>query len=339
MKKILLTILGCIFCLPAFANPFQSSSRDQIISNHLDQMEKQFSFSSKRPPDMKIAKAASSSSMKINGNYSTKEFHITHKPNDPLVESKNVSHQFEFALDTYYFTYIEPHFIKDKGYMYGLNAAYTRRIKKDKASGFFYEGMPNVLKIDTRFDWGYIDYEGTGNVENIRDLVSETRLTLGDDIYFKNVLFTPYAGFGYRYLNDGFSKDGRVAGGYDRESNYFYLPLGLTAHKDFKAGYSIEANAEYDYFLFGRQKSHLENISASYETLDNKQNKGFGLRGSLKFIKQNEKVAYFLEPFIRYWKIEDSEVEPEIFNGTVIGFGLEPNNNTTEYGLKLGASF
>jgi hypothetical protein len=61
------------------------------------------------------------------------------------------------------------------------------------------------------------------------------------------------------------------------------------------------------------------------------QNTGYGLRLSGKVSKKiDAKTSVFIEPFIRYWDIANSD----IINGY-----LEPKNNTVEYGAKIGVSF
>jgi hypothetical protein len=61
------------------------------------------------------------------------------------------------------------------------------------------------------------------------------------------------------------------------------------------------------------------------------QNTGYGLRFSGKVSKKiDAKTSVFIEPFIRYWDIANSDV--------VSGYP-EPKNNTLEYGAKIGISF
>ncbi|VAX34977.1 hypothetical protein MNBD_UNCLBAC01-718, partial [hydrothermal vent metagenome] len=85
--------------------------------------------------------------------------------------------------------------------------------------------------------------------------------------------------------------------------------------------------------------SYLGDAVAGLNTVSNKQNKGYGLRGSFKIVKKSNNMDFYFEPFIRYWNIEDSEISTLTYNGVAVGFGLEPNNNSTEYGIKLGATF
>ena len=91
---------------------------------------------------------------------------------------------------------------------------------------------------------------------------------------------------------------------------------------------------EYDWFLGGRQYSHLEDAPGYSQTLYNKQSRGYGLRGAFKLAREGELLEFFIEPFVRYWHIEDSEL-----NCSSELCGLEPNNRTEEYGARLGVKF
>ena len=73
----------------------------------------------------------------------------------------------------------------------------------------------------------------------------------------------------------------------------------------------------------------------------NTQDEGYGLRAGLKLEKVFGAVGVFMEPFIRYWRIQDSDVGSKQVSGlpvAVNGF-YEPKNYTYEYGLKVGVSF
>ena len=56
-------------------------------------------------------------------------------------------------------------------------------------------------------------------------------------------------------------------------------------------------------------------------------------------MKETETVNLFIEPFVRYWKIDDSDISPVTYGGVLVGFGLEPENNSTEVGVRAGINF
>jgi len=128
-------------------------------------------------------------------------------------------------------------------------------------------------------------------------------------------------------------------GGYERESNYLYLPVGIEIITGLKNNWCWGAAIEYDYFLSGKQKSHLSDFDPGLNDIDNKQDKGYGLRGVVKFVRKGQRVNFFMEPFIRYWKIEESDRESAFYYGNYIGWWIEPKNKSTEIGCNIGISF
>ena len=73
-------------------------------------------------------------------------------------------------------------------------------------------------------------------------------------------------------------------------------------------------------------------------TLESTQKTGQGYRGSLRITREGEKIDFFFEPFFRYWDIKDSTTD-SVTNGILVVSGLEPENNTAEYGFKLGIQY
>jgi len=243
-------------------------------------------------------------------------------------------HQIDFGTEVSYIKYEEPSIMEEKGAMFGVFGAYTYRESN----------VPYVLKADAKFSYGQVDYESvnTGTVDNIDDFLVEVRMAVGKDyVVGGNSRVTPYFGFGYRYLNDQLGGHLSTTGhsGYDRESNYYYLPLGVDLQNTLSSDWTLEWNAEFDIFLTGRQKSHLEDVHPSLNTITNTQNSGYGVRGSVKLIKELENTTLFIEPFIRYWNIDDSNVAVITTAGTPIGGGLEPENTSFEAGGKIGFRF
>ena len=129
----------------------------------------------------------------------------------------------------------------------------------------------------------------------------------------------PYIGFGYRYLNDDTSDS---PGGYERESNYYYIPVGIELKSKERP---ITLTLEFDYLIEGRQKSHLGDAVPGWPTVENKQDDGYGLRAVIRYVDKDGR--FFCEGFYRYWNIEDSDIE---FGG------LEPANKTSEVGFLIG---
>ncbi|MBU0479244.1 hypothetical protein KKC91_11855 [bacterium] len=127
------------------------------------------------------------------------------------------------------------------------------------------------------------------------------------------------------------------AKGYERESNYYYSPIGIEVVNEMNNGWFIGITLEYDHFWKGRQISHIGDAIAGVGNLENDQNEGYGLRGSVEFEKKSEKMDFLVSPFIRYWDIEQSETQPVTYSGVIVGYGYEPENSSIEYGVKFTA--
>ncbi|MEK6714965.1 MAG: hypothetical protein AABY43_02835 [Candidatus Omnitrophota bacterium] len=238
---------------------------------------------------------------------------------------------WDLGTEISHIVYKEPDVMEEKGWMYGLAGSYTFREKF-------------VFKTDGRAAFGQVDYSSpsSGSMDNLDDFIIEVRQVGGYDFCFSdNLVIMPYFGFGYRYLNDDSSGMATSTGalGYERESNYFYSPIGVEAVGGLQDGWVSGVALEYDYFWKGVQISHLSGANSSFADLENDQNKGYGLRASLKLKRKSEKIDFVVEPFIRYWKIKRSEEEPVSFSGVIIGTGYEPENNSTEFGIKLAVKF
>jgi len=236
---------------------------------------------------------------------------------------------FEVGGEISHITYKEPGVMKEDGFMYGIN-------------GVFAHHKQYMLKAEGRVSFGQVDYKNSGTLDNIDDFIIEVRGLAGYDFMpNQQIRFTPYIGFATRYLSDAVG--GKVtstgARGYDRESTYLYSPLGIEIMRELRNMWSVGAALEYDIFWRGWQKSHLSDASLGYNDLENTQKNGYGLRASLKCQKELGSVDLVLEPFIRYWNIKQSDTKAVTFTGVIIGYGYEPKNNSTEYGLKIGMRF
>ena len=247
--------------------------------------------------------------------------------NDSVLLKK---HTFELGSEISYITYKEPGTMKEKGMMYGLVGSYTYHNKL-------------MLKAEGRGSWGKVDYKGALSdgtpytMDGIRDYMLEFRGLVGYDFPVgKASTFTPYIGIGYRNLNDDSSFD---PAGYERESNYIYSPIGIDFITNLGNSWSMGVIGEYDYFWWGKQKSHLSDVSPGYNDILNRQKKGYGLRGSIALQKKGDKVDFEVGPFIRYWNIKESEKDALTYYGTFEYYMVEPKNNSTEVGVMLGVKF
>jgi len=239
-------------------------------------------------------------------------------------------HTFELGPEVSYIVYKEPGQMKERGMMYGLIGSYSYHNKI-------------MLKADAKGSWGKVDYSNSGKIDNLEDYMLEGRGLVGYDFPIAQVhSITPYVGVGYRYLNDDGS--GKIsstgARGYERESNCIYSPIGMEFSIHLGNGLFATEILEFDYFWWGKQKTHLSDIDPGYNDPENRQRKGYGLRGSMTLKKKFEKVGFEIGPFIKFWSLKKSDTEPIKFNGSFTGLYLfEPKNNSTEFGVKLSVTF
>jgi len=239
---------------------------------------------------------------------------------------------FDIGLEVYSFSYEEPGVMEEDGMFYGLRLGYTSRSWVPSSPEEPPSGGGAMSRFEARVAYGQVDYDGATwggspvTIEDVDDLAFETRLLLGIDWLGGEMLNTLYGGIGYRYLRD----DPSVRpGGYLRESNYIYVPLGYQLDVALEAGWSWAASFEYDLFLQGNQRSHLSDVGLI--DVDNKQDSGFGYRASLRLQHSDSDGIFIIEPFFRFWDIDDSEMS---YAGSGV-YGWEPANETREYGIQL----
>ncbi|HYM99427.1 MAG TPA: hypothetical protein VET25_06765 [Aestuariivirgaceae bacterium] len=193
-------------------------------------------------------------------------------------------------------------------------------------------GKDWFIRADARYEYGETDYTGSGTQCCNPDWYYELRGTVGRDFDQGTYSLSPYLGVGYRYLfNDirGSSSTGAV--GYRRTSRYIYGPLGATHRLKLESNARLTTTLEYDFLIKGEQKSYLADTGITGLTdVVNEQPTGYGLRGSMYYEKNN----WSFGPWIQYWNIDRSDTA-----SAGIASGFEPENETTEIGLRLGLRF
>lgn len=240
--------------------------------------------------------------------------------------------------------YEEPGYMKDSGSMYGINASASWRGR--------YLSMFDSFRIDALAGRGSVDYTSvsSGSMPAVDDTMIEARALFGREFPRRGELqYSSYTGFGYRRLTDNSGGRSTTAGkaGYDRESQYLYMPVGLEAASKSGSGWSFDGRIEYDIFLKGIQKSALsQTSSATYTRTDitNDQYEGYGIKVSARFsrpVSGSASVAF--EPFFRYWNIGVSRVdysrETDADGHSSAESYVEPANHSTEYGLNAMLAF
>jgi len=243
----------------------------------------------------------------------------------PGVATAQTREGWELGPEGYYYSYREPNVMHQIGGFAGINTSYT------------YKVGPAFLIGNGIFDVGYLNYksDGTGNLNGKWNVVGDFRVLAGADmLHFDWWGVSPFTGLGYRMLYEWWGNRTTTTGavGYDRFSQYFYIPAGLGF--SFTAGsWFIRPSIEYDFLVRGQQTSYLSQAGANGD-VKNQQNHGYGLRGTLLF----EHGAVAFGPFVRYWDIGASK--PAFFNqGGAEFVGIEPHNTTLEAGATLRFRF
>lgn len=283
-------------------------------------------------------------------------------------------HNLEIGLEYSDYKYREPHMdhpISIAGKKQGVNVKYTRN---SVTSSQVTPEDPTFASLEFRYMNGKADYNGWWShsvevapgvyeneytpleIENEKDFYMDFAFKFGR--YYQVTASSklwPYIGFAYRFLQNGKDQyvdmgNGEMGFLYKRTSHYFYAPLGANWALDMSDSVRLTFNAEFDWLLRGLQNSHLGEGASRESSV--KQDKGYGLRASVRLEKDMGKWGIFIEPFWRYWKIQNSKKDyflavdeygnPIIDPGT--GYYLwyvlqEPFNDTREYGLRAGITF
>lgn len=239
---------------------------------------------------------------------------------------------WEVGAEVFNYKYREPGLMSMEGPLYGVTARVTWREPQPEA-GWMY-------RVDARYARGKTDYDGSlwdgtpYTISGEDNQAHEIRAMAGYDWPAPDSLTTLYFGLGYRYKTD----DSSDPAAYKRESTYTYLPIGIE-HLRHTAPGDLRFALEYDLFLSGKQESHL---GVPFGKISNTQNSGYGVRGSVAFTWERGSYSFMIEPFVRYWDIDDSEIVyrtvylfPYLY---LIGF-LEPANDTLEAGVNLKMTF
>lgn len=244
---------------------------------------------------------------------------------------------WRIAPEVSHYRYKEPGVMKNEGTLYGVVGSYTFFDRKavthlgaEDGNGISW----STMTIEGRLSAGEVDYDGSFmdgtplSTSGTDDLLLDIRLLWGRRWQPERFIQALYAGVGYRYLNDDSS--GQI-GGYERESNYLYVPVG--ARKDFElAGrWDLAVRGEFDVLLIGHQISRLSDADPTLPTVRNWQWPGFGAGLFADFMHKGRTVNVGLGPFLRYWWVDESDTTDEGY--------FEPENNTLEYGLSFVVQF
>ncbi len=224
---------------------------------------------------------------------------------------------FQVGVAASNYRYSEPGFADTSGYKIGLEPSFSLPLSDNGWFG----------RVDGRYANGKVNYaSSSGSFGDITEWTYEIRATFGKDFIIGNSGISPYFGGGYRRL---FNDINGVSGGYVRESNYYYLPLGVTHHIMLGSSARLATNLEFDYLTSGQQESKLGSLGLT--NITNEQNHGYGARGSI----MAETPHWSAGPWFSYWDIRPSGLAP-LGSGLA---GFEPSNHSYELGGKVAYHF
>lgn len=254
------------------------------------------------------------------------------------------THAFQIGLGAAYFDYAEDSVnVEIDGLMYGIVGSYTYHNNTMIHVNLEYS------RGDLNYDGAYVEYRAfsesvTPDRTEAVDWKVECRWLIGYDVVIRNNhVLTPFAGIGYRYLNDhleGSVYDELVVESSEREISYWYSPIGFMTRSPLSEHWTWGVSLEYDLFWGGKVKGRY-----AFPLPELDQDSGFGLRFSLQFSRRlADNYALSFEPYIRYWDIDQSETGiyalPESYGDPSPVFGFfEPENDTTSYGLQISLEF
>lgn len=227
----------------------------------------------------------------------------------------------ELGISLSSYRYEEPTLaMSNKGDKFGVNHYGAKTLEGDW-----------FVKDDVRFAYGRVDYysPNSGAKSDLTDWYVDARGLIGREIQMGSSSYSPFVGIGYRFLfNDLRGRTSRGSAGYRRESNYLYVPIGVTHGFRLRDGAVLATTLEYDHFIKGKQVSKLSDTNLpGYIDVTNDQSGGFGLRADVMYSLSDWAVG----PFLAVWSIYDSDL--------IQGIGYEPRNRTTEFGLRMRFRF
>lgn len=269
----------------------------------------------------------------------------------------------EVGPELFSYRYEEPGLMEMTGFMLGVDGRLTIRFplqtRRARVAVEAAEADPaaapaiarpetwGVLRMDGRIAAGTTDYDGAlqdgtpYTIDDIPNAALEMRGLAGAAFPRGRGETVLLAGLGTRYKTDDASDD---PAGYIRESLYLYFPLLVEHTCRLANGNRLRVALEFDYLLAGEQTSDLSD--AGGDEIVNDQNSGYGARASVAYTWVMRGMGLTLEPFVRYWNIDDSEVETRafyVYNGgwreRIEASFVEPANETLEAGLSVKGSF
>ncbi len=239
--------------------------------------------------------------------------------------------EFKLGYQGMYMYYDEPDVMHEKGVLNGAFGIWTGYFTEyNIMANAELEGLVGSLSYDGQYS------DGTKATADNDDYFISGRATVGIGFSRGNTGITPYVGIGVRHWYDKI----KTSGGYERFINQYYLPVGVNIINHMDDGWSIGGNLEGDLLLSGTVKSKLSQVSPAYSDAENDQDfaSGAGMRISAFLEKDLDGYSLGLEPYFRYWHIDESNKDTVLYGGSNAQV-VEPKNKFYMSGIRLYVKF
>lgn len=226
---------------------------------------------------------------------------------------------YELTTEIRYYRYSEPGVVEHKGPMGGVSGEWLWQSALGKG------------RLQGALHYGVLDYSGglcdlNGNCTpyeaKTTDFIFRTSTRLDLQLGANFLLF---AGLGYRALID----KGQGVGFYQRFGQWAYVPVGARLQSGTGKG-DFLAEVEIDWIGYGVFKSSLSEVSSSLpDVVHNQNGYGYVLLAGLN-LSDDIRISAIYE----HWNLNESQ---RVQYGNQ--FFVEPKNESTSYGLRLGWAF
>jgi hypothetical protein len=209
----------------------------------------------------------------------------------------------------------------------------------------FVAGLGKGYLFRTRFsaDFGSVNYSSDdGDIEDIRQSIGQLEFLVARDVQVsQGSTITPFIGLGSRILNDRSGGRETESGllGYDREISYAYVPVGAAVATRLGGSSTLTFNAQYNWVVGGDAESKFSRIDPEFPDVKLEIPGGRGLEASVIVGVPLGRRQIRFGPFVRHWKIRQSE--GQLFENEDGSFDelVEPKNKTNEFGVRLSVAF
>jgi hypothetical protein len=254
---------------------------------------------------------------------------LSHALEDRFASSDSAWEKMHFITGVAdYWSYEEfPDIMKDHGPMIGFNYAFKYNVN------MFY------MEANVEAEYGRTTYEGHTMSGNQDITFTQTNFIYMGQAWAglqigvsPTVHIIPKVGYLYRKLTDKDDED--VSGDYRREQEYFVIPVGVDVTVKLpvgKLGFTTWISADFR----GVNQTFMTDVGGDRDPIfKQKKGRGYYIEGNYMY------DMWILGGFIRYWKVENSELQFATLPPPTGGdFFLEPENETISIGLKGGVTF